>query len=214
MPIHHRYDTAALEDEPEEREARRLILPPEAGMSTDLRWELETADIVERLRPTAERLLRGDCSERRPRWIDYGCGIGRIAKPLVEDLGQAVVGLDTSGAMLRLALRYVNHRSFRALEPETIDHVVDQEGLFEAACAIRVLQHAYDRGRALRRIAQALAPGAPFFVLTAHSWAAPADRLADLDGLVRNAGFELADRQDLRAPLFAEGAHWSEWRRA
>jgi 2-polyprenyl-3-methyl-5-hydroxy-6-metoxy-1,4-benzoquinol methylase len=44
---------------------------------------------------------------------DFGCGMGRVAKELVENFNCAVMGFDTSMHMLRLAEQYVEHDNFK-----------------------------------------------------------------------------------------------------
>ena len=39
--------------------------------------------------------------------LDYGCGVGRLAKAMIEAKGCAVIGLDISARMRTLAQDYV-----------------------------------------------------------------------------------------------------------
>jgi 2-polyprenyl-3-methyl-5-hydroxy-6-metoxy-1,4-benzoquinol methylase len=79
--------------------ARRIILTPE-GSTTDLRWATETPvvrSLIERtVNPTAQMLI-----------LDFGCGVGRIAKELIARRGCSVIGVDISGTMRALATDYV-----------------------------------------------------------------------------------------------------------
>src|SRR6478609_8352195 len=73
-------------------EAKRLIVTPERGTTTDERWVRETAylleDIVRSLEIDAETCV-----------LDYGCGIGRLSKALIDQTGCRIVGVDSSQAM-------------------------------------------------------------------------------------------------------------------
>ena len=76
-------------------QARSIILTPD-GASTDQRWAAETPWLVEhfgrQLSPRPDTVL-----------LDYGCGIGRLARPLIERFGCAVLGVDASHSMRLLA---------------------------------------------------------------------------------------------------------------
>ena len=75
-----------------ERQAKNIILTPEGGTTTDGRWEKETEflqqDIGEFLNPTEQMLI-----------LDYGCGIGRLAKELINNHACRVLGVDISASM-------------------------------------------------------------------------------------------------------------------
>ena len=62
-------------DQPDLADAKAIILTPEAGLTTDERWERETAF----LRPFLEALPAGLA-------IDYGCGIGRLPEAAADYL--------------------------------------------------------------------------------------------------------------------------------
>jgi SAM-dependent methyltransferase len=87
------FEVANLDD------ARRIILTPEGGLTTDERWESETPYLVglvaENLQLTADSVI-----------VDYGCGIGRLARELIARYGCRVVGVDISAQMRSLAERF------------------------------------------------------------------------------------------------------------
>src|SRR5262249_29871734 len=81
------------------REPKALILTAETS-TTDARWEQETP------------LLCGLIDARAkigPETVvlDYGCGIGRMSKALIERYGCRVIGVDISPSMRALAVEYV-----------------------------------------------------------------------------------------------------------
>jgi SAM-dependent methyltransferase len=73
-------------------DARRIILTPEPGLSTDERWDRETPYLADRL---VETMMPDESSLV----LDFGCGIGRLAKAVIERSGCTVIGVDISARM-------------------------------------------------------------------------------------------------------------------
>ncbi len=146
------YDVSPFEV-PDAQHARAIILTPTPeGLGTDARWERETDYLTD---------LIIDCCRISPgsTVLDYGCGIGRLSKPLVKH-GARVTGVDTSGHMLALARQYVDDDRFCAMSPAALDHIVREEGAqFDAAIAVWVLQHVKYPLDDILRIAEALKCG-------------------------------------------------------
>ncbi len=67
------------------------------------------------------------------RVLDFGCGMGRVAKALIKVFGVRVTGVDTSSEMRYFAHQYVADPRFLVL-PEP-------RGIYEVALAVFVLQH-------------------------------------------------------------------------
>ena len=138
-------------------EARQIILTGE-GSTTDERWKSETpylADAIHQaLRITPETIL-----------IDYGCGIGRMAKELIQRHGCRVIGVDISDNMRALAPSYVQSNRFFACSPEMLDTLVARNFVADAAISIWVLQHCLKPAEDIERIHRALVPGGGLFVL-------------------------------------------------
>src|SRR6185503_7519527 len=108
-------------------------LTPE-GRSTQERWETETPALAS---------LAGAVLKLTPdsRVLDYGCGIGRLSKALIERFGCRVTGVDISAPMRALAPDYVRSHRFEAITPAAL---FDRgEGAFDAGLAIWVLQHCH-----------------------------------------------------------------------
>ena len=101
-------------DVPDVGAAKGMILTPEPGTTTAERWELETpylvAAIGRELGLDAEYCV-----------LDFGCGIGRIAKGLIERYGCRVMGVDISERMRALAPEYVGSARFAAWSPDELD---------------------------------------------------------------------------------------------
>lgn len=121
------------------------------GFQMAERWEKETPDfadaIIAQLDPLDQIVL------------DYGCGVGRIAKALLErrpDL--TLLGVDDSPVQLGHATSYVNSASFIPFQPRELNRRVD------LAYCVYVLQHipAIEVREALQRIHTCLRPGGLF----------------------------------------------------
>lgn len=149
--------------------AKAIILNPMPDMTTDERWEVETQNLV-------EELGRVMSLSTQSRILDYGCGIGRVAKALIDRYGCSVVGVDISAEMRRFAVEYVKSERFVACEPAALDRMIAEGFRATGAYACWVLQHCHTPEQELRRIESALAPGALLFVLNSdHRWV-PTDR--------------------------------------
>jgi SAM-dependent methyltransferase len=72
-----------------EGHAKGIILTPEGGARTLERWEIETPYLV-------NLILNRVNLDRNSLVLDYGCGIGRIAKELIKQTGCHVIGVDIS----------------------------------------------------------------------------------------------------------------------
>lgn len=111
--------------------AQRIILTPERGTTTAERWRKETPyllSLIEQQMPLNDQSIV----------LDYGCGIGRMAKALIEKYNCGVVGVDISPSMRALAAAYVGSGRFFACAPQML-HLLNKK--FDAALAIWTLQH-------------------------------------------------------------------------
>jgi len=116
------------------------------------------------------------------RLLDFGCGIGRVAKALIERYRCSVVGIDISAQMRELAVGYVNSDRFAVREPEDLDRMIEEGFRATGAYACWVLQHCLAPRQDIRRIRSALVPGALFFVLNSTKRCVPTDRGWGTDG--------------------------------
>src|SRR6266404_326612 len=110
-------------------QAKAIILTP-GGSSTDERWERETPVL-------AEQLTRELGIDPTHFVLDYGCGIGRLAKALIEmHPGCAVLGADISISMIQLAPGYVRSQRFCAFHPTLLDMLIAQGVCFDSAYSV------------------------------------------------------------------------------
>src|SRR5262249_52605780 len=148
--------------------AREIILtvPPEIADEFWPRSTAATGDlIIEAMKPTAEDVL-----------LDFGCGIGRVAKELIGRTGCRVVGVDISADMRRHALDYVASDRFSVMSSEEFDQAaVDRRILFSGAYSIIVLQHVFDPWSELQCIAATSKPHAPLFIYNCKDRCVPSN---------------------------------------
>ena len=139
-------------------QAMRLITSPEPDATTEERWEKETPWLVDDI----GRCLAIDANCHL---LDYGCGIGRIAKPLIERFGCRVTGVDSSRSMRAMAADYVRSDRFAARSTEELDTLIGQG--FQADCSISlwVIQHVYDPAAVIGRIERAMHAGGRLYAM-------------------------------------------------
>ena len=159
------YDPAVFDVDNIEQ-ARQMILTPEGGMGTDERWRSETpyvADLIEELTTIASSSIL----------VDYGCGIGRVAKELISRHGCRIIGVDISCNMRVLAVDYVRSDRFLACAPDMLDGLTEHGLAADAAYCVWVLQHCLNPADGIDRLDKALRPGADVFVLNCLHRAVP-----------------------------------------
>lgn len=143
--------------------AKRIILTPE-NSTTEERWAIETPYLTE--------LITNNISvDRNTLLLDYGCGIGRMAKALIERTRCRVIGADFSASMRTLAVPYVGSTRFSVCAPMDIKK---KAGTATAAIAIWVLQHCEHPDEDIARIHEAMTPGARLFVADSFARVIPA----------------------------------------
>lgn len=121
------------------QEAKAIILTEEQqGGNYQERWDRET-EYMQRL--FAEGL--GDLNGKTI--LDFGCGIGRLSKALLQQYDCHVLGVDISPDMRRLAQDYVADDRFSVLSYEMFCQL-GGTGRLQVDCglAVYVLQHVYD----------------------------------------------------------------------
>jgi SAM-dependent methyltransferase len=107
-----------------------LVFEDGSIITTDERWEIDTQYtlkfITENFSLTEKSVI-----------LDYGCGLGRIAKVLIENIGCKVYGADESPTMLRLSSEYVNSSRFYTIYPTQLNSSLK----FDFIYSLWVLQH-------------------------------------------------------------------------
>src|SRR5215831_18752091 len=109
------YDPSRYIDIENIDEAVHIITTPTEGMTSQERWEQETPVLM----TLFEKFIK-----RESVVLDYGCGIGRLAKPLITKLDCQVVGVDISPNMRALAASLVDSDDFFAMHPHMFDTFV------------------------------------------------------------------------------------------
>jgi SAM-dependent methyltransferase len=160
--------------------AKRIILTPEGGSSTDERWAKETPYLAGEF---IDALAISDTSVL----VDYGCGIGRLSKELIDRTGCTVVGVDISASMLALAHVYVGSARFIGCAPAGLRRLVDNGFRADAAYSVWVLQHCLTPADDIALIGDAVIETAPLCVVnsinrlvpTDHGWVSDGDDIVE-----------------------------------
>ena len=210
----------AIFETPDLEQAKAIILTEEGpDATTAARWERETPYVLE--------LIRGRIPLRPDTLVlDYGCGIGRVAKVLIEATGCRVIGVDISASMRRQAIDYVGSDRFMVASPGQFDGLAAAGLRVQAAIAIWVLQHCMSPAEDIARIRTSLSPDGQVFVLNMPKRAVPAvtadlqftwvPDTVDVAGLLRGEFRPLAEGvpDPARTPNMADaGAYWMHLRR-
>lgn len=144
-------------DAPNIAQAKRIILTAE-GSGTEERWAKETPYLAEMI---------GRTLKLRPETVllDYGCGIGRLAKELIAKYRCRIIGVDISASMRGFAATYVESDRFLACAPAMLDLLLERGLACDAAFTVWVLQHCERPADDIARIRRALKPAAPLLVV-------------------------------------------------
>ena len=156
------YD-ASVFDVPDVESAKRIILTSE-NSTTQERWTVETPYL-------AELIASHIPIDRETLLLDYGCGIGRMSKALIERARCRVVGADISASMRALAVPYVVSPRFSVCAPDELQRRAKN---VSAAIAVWVLQHCENPAEDIGRIHRAMKPGARLFVADSFERVIPA----------------------------------------
>jgi len=150
-------------------EAKRIILTNEKDISSETRWENETPYLVDSISSKIEL-------NEKSIIVDFGCGIGRLSKELINKFNCKVVGVDISSDMRGHAKKYVNSSNFQAISPRQFREMILKGVRFDAALAIWVLQHCIDPLSDIVMLKTALKISGSFYVLNNVQSAIPTDK--------------------------------------
>ncbi len=116
-----------------------------------------TRDVMRRRRLVREALAPAPGE----RILDVGCGPGFYVSELLEDVGRdgSVVGVDASTAMLDVAARRSKGKGGTDFRQGDATSLPVEDGAFDAALSIQVLEYVADTARALRELHRVLRPG-------------------------------------------------------
>jgi SAM-dependent methyltransferase len=177
--------------------AKGIAITPEDGMSTEERWNTETdfmtGHIGSRLAVCEKNVV-----------IDFGCGVGRMSRALIERFGCSVVGVDQSERMRAHALQYVASPRFSVVAPGEFDAMVAGGFVADFGIASWVLQHCMHPAVEIGCIANGLAAEAPFLLVNSIHRLVPTDLGWGQDG--ENVEALMAERfTELERLRFPEG---------
>ena len=130
--------------------AKGWILTPEEGISTEERWLKET--------PWTAQAFIDQCGVKPNQVIiDYGCGVGRLAKEVLRRIDVQIIGVDISANMMKMATEYVSDPRFSVVHRDLFIEQVDT-GHIRAhhGYAVYVLQHAFDPAQDIRTLSKAV----------------------------------------------------------
>ena len=153
-------------DTPSVKQAKEIILTNEGGADSETRWQTETPYVI-------ELILRAFTLGSDMVVLDYGCGIGRMAKAMIDASGCSVIGVDISQPMRRLASDYVASDRFMVVSPNQYDMMVHAGLRVHVAIAVWVLQHCLKPAEDIARIRRGLVPSGEVFVLNMPRRAVP-----------------------------------------
>jgi SAM-dependent methyltransferase len=170
------YNAAIFETQSREA-AMRIILTPEVDqttgqqLTTDERWSRETGWTADRILEKCD-VATGDVL------LDFGCGIGRLAKEILSKANVSVIGIDISPTMIRQAYEYVGHPRFSAMTRDVFIHLALSGKLcVDHAYSVYVLQHVQDPARDIHAIARATRVN--FLLLNNNNRAVPVTNAAN-----------------------------------
>ena len=102
--------------------------------------------------------------------LDFGCGMGRVSKKLIEHFNCNVIGMDISDSMKTFAKLYVS-------SPQKFQTTVQlpKANSIDTALAILVLQHVENPKQEIENIVNSLKPNGYFILLNEDNRLVPSD---------------------------------------
>lgn len=153
-------------DQPNIDAAKEIVLTVESGVSTQTRWESETPWLLNLISKHIK--LSGLV-------VDYGCGVGRLAGPLVNH-GFPVIGIDISSAMREHATNLIANERFVAMSPAMLDQLISIGVKADFVLAVWILQHCPDLEAEVERIYRCLNKGGIVGIADMRHRAIPTDQ--------------------------------------
>lgn len=193
--------------------ARDIILTHEGGQTPQERWEKET--------PVLTDWLLTRCKlEASPQVLDFGCGIGRMSRAVLERSQAQLWGVDLSPSMRKQALDYVHEpelaERFCTMSPQALDMAVANGMRFDLGMCVWVLQHCPDLNAEIQRLHTALKLGGILFVVDMDHRAIPTQDAGWIDDQQRvepllRERFDCIAYERLTHPAIAQGLSTSAW---
>lgn len=200
---------------PDLKAAKRIIVTGTVDQGTEDRWQRETPYLAE---------LLGELLEIRPGMlvVDYGCGVGRLSKALIERFNCLVMGVDSSAEMRGLAPAYVDHPNFSVVSRRTFQGLIGGGLRAQAAFSVWVLQHCLRPLEDIGLIADALPPGASIAIVNTLRRVVPtiesgwADDGLDLQALLAERFSPVSTGKldaEVVGPATAAASYWTAYTR-
>ena len=158
------------------QEAKLFMLSSESDINSSERWDKETPVIVDQILENIE-INEGSLL------LDFGCGIGRVSKELINRTNCKVIGVDIDAKMQALAIDYVDSPNFSACFPEQLDLYAAKGMKIDAAISVWVLQHVFNPEIEIDRIVKLLSANSKFFVLNVKHRCVPTNKGWASDGV-------------------------------
>jgi len=118
--------------------------------------------------------------------LDFGCGMGRVSKALIDKFDCKVIGLDISASMLTFAKLYTaNVKKFEGT------HKYDTPESVDVAMSILALQHSEDPTKEIDNIINTLKPGGTFVLLNEPTRYVPSDVDSNRYVVWKDDGFDI-----------------------
>jgi SAM-dependent methyltransferase len=136
-------------------QAKNSILTDE---NDENKWDIET-------KLSVEKLIKAFSVTKDSILLDYGCGIGRIAKELIKQTDCTIIGVDSSPNMLKLSNDYVDSKNFTPCSVRNLKKLIETGLKFDAAFSILVLQHSLNPRQDIALIHYALRNEGFFYLL-------------------------------------------------
>ena len=193
-------------DSPTIESAKQIIVTsePNGGITSEERWVKETPFLVDEI----GRYFQLDDGYGAPGngelkvILDYGCGIGRIAKGLIDKFNCRVVGIDFNQSMRLHAPEYVLSDKFVVWSPETLAKMIEIGFRVDHAFSVWVIQHILYPTEALNLINNVLNPGGLLYSLNSTR-CVPTDKGFTNDAVsVEEESRKLFDELELRGDYF------------
>lgn len=156
-------------------DAKKIILTTESNMNTDERWEKETLFLKKDIGNFFQNFTKESIV------VDFGCGIGRVSKEIIEKIGCKVIGVDISQSMREMAKAYVKNPNFEAITPSQLREKILDGLRVDGVIAIWALQHSWQPFADVALLKASLKSNALVYILNSYKNKIPTNK-----GLVDN----------------------------